>query len=87
LDNLADLLFFVLAAIGIDYSRDTVGSNVFTPGGGQLALGNYAYTTYQSNVVFKYSEFGLYDRALSAADLESAYQAAKVRCNDKGLSI
>ncbi|TDQ26742.1 hypothetical protein EDF75_0793 [Raoultella sp. BIGb0149] len=77
----------VQPASGIDYTRDIVGTNAFTPAGGPLALGNYGYTTYQSNVVFKFPEFGLYNRTLSAAELEAAHQAAKVRCNDKGIYI
>lgn len=77
----------VQPASGIDYTRDIVGTNAFTPSGGPIALGNYNYTNYQSNVAFKYSEFGLYNRTLSATELETAYQAAKVRCNDKGIVI
>ncbi|MEB7619834.1 hypothetical protein [Klebsiella aerogenes] len=77
----------VQPASGVDYVRDIVGTNAFTPAGGPLALGNYGYTTYQSNVTFRYPEFGLYNTALSAADLESAYQAAKIRCKDKGIFI
>ncbi len=37
--------------------------------------------------MFKFPEFGLYNHTLSAAELDSAYQAAKVRSNDKGITI
>ncbi|HDT0389329.1 TPA: hypothetical protein QIB15_004407 [Klebsiella aerogenes] len=77
----------VQPASGIDYTREIVGANAFTPSGGPLALGNYGYTTYQSNVTFKFPECGLYNRTLSTDEMEAAYQAAKVRCNDKGLKI